>query len=1066
MKRILLLLFCTGLLINLSMAQNKNTLIRTPSLNTDGSTIAFSSQGDIWTMAVNNPTPKRLTIHEGYEYQPVWNTKGTSIAFSSSRYGNDDIFTIDKDGGIPTQITYYSSGDLIYDWSNNDELLFTSNRAYRQIEWNREIYKVNGAGGTPQRALDAVGDMPKTSPNGRFVAIVRGSCRTAREDYNGPADREVWLYDTKTNKYIAITDNETNDFLPDWGDDNTLYFIGVNAGRYNISSQKIDDNGQPQGTPTALTTYNDDGVLHFDASADGKQIVFSRGITTYMMNTGSKSIAELKINTASDYRFDPISNESFKNGITEYDVSPNGKLTAMVIRGEVFVKQNDKEKSRSTNLSNHAYRERGTTWLNDSTLIFTSDRGGNNDLYMAQSIDTKQTNIFKSLKHEVKQLTKTSTNESNPMVSPDGKRIVYQVGRGGLKVANIDVNGKLSNEKTLLDGWDGPDGVTWSPDSKWLAYGLSGLTFNNEIYIQAADNSRKPVNVSMHPRGDFRPRWSRDGSKLAFTSNRINDSDIWFVWLKKEDWEKTKADRDEGYYYEEDDTSEKKGKDKKESITPIQIDFENIHDRQVQVTSTAGDEGNIEISQDGETFYYTAMNLVAKKNDLYSVKWDGTASKQLTKGGLVPTNIRLDAEGKKLYALLAGKMSTIDPSSGKKTNLPHSAKMKIDHDAENEQIFEEAWEALSEGFYDPDFHGQSWTGLKAKYKPWTMATTTTQDFRYMFNLMLGQLNASHMGLRGGNPETTQRLRAAKIGVELTPQKNGVKINHVVPGTPADKANSELYEGETILAVNGETLTNTSNFYSLMIGEANNAMLLEVAGKTGKKREVVIRPVNSINTQLYEEWITTKKKLTDQYSNGRLGYIHIRGMNMPSFERFERELMASGYGKEGIVIDVRFNGGGWTTDYLMAVLNVKQHGYTVPRGSAKSLDENPKFKNYYPFSERLPLSAWTKPSVALCNQSSYSNAEIFSHAYKHLGIGKLVGMPTFGAVISTGGQRLIDGSLVRMPFRGWYVKATGKNMENGPAVPDVIVENAPEEKGKGMDSQLKKSVEVMLSEIDD
>ena len=187
--------------------------------------------------------------------------------------------------------------------------------------------------------------------------------------------------------------------------------------------------------------------------------------------------------------------------------------------------------------------------------------------------------------------------------------------------------------------------------------------------------------------------------------------------------------------------------------------------------------------------------------------------------------------------------------------------------------------------------------------------------------------------------------------------------------------------------------------------------------------------------------------------------------MPSFERFERELMASGYGKEGIVIDVRFNGGGWTTDYLMAVLNVKQHAYTIPRGAAGSLNENPKFKNYYPFSERLPLSSWTKPSIALCNQSSYSNAEIFSHAYKHLGIGTLVGMPTFGAVISTGGKGLIDGSFVRMPFRAWYVKATGENMENGPAVPDVLVENAPDEKGKETDSQLKKSVEVLLSEID-
>lgn len=291
------------------------------------------------------------------------------------------------------------------------------------------------------------------------------------------------------------------------------------------------------------------------------------------------------------------------------------------------------------------------------------------------------------------------------------------------------------------------------------------------------------------------------------------------------------------------------------------------------------------------------------------------------------------------------------------------------------------------------------------------------------------------------------------------------MSHIVPHTPADKSKSKLMVGDVIISVNGEQIQSNTNFYELLEGEASNQVLLEVKGTDEKVREVVIRPTRSISTELYEEWIKEKKALTEEYSNGRLGYIHIRGMNLPSFERFERELMASGLGKEGIVIDVRFNGGGWTTDYLMAVLNVKQHAYTIPRGAAKSLDENKKFEQYYPYSERLPLSSWTKPSIAMCNESSYSNAEIFSHAYKTLGIGTLVGMPTFGAVISTGGQRLIDGSLVRMPFRAWYVKATGENMENGPAVPDVIIDNPPASRAKGDDAQLRKSVELLLQQID-
>lgn len=242
------------------------------------------------------------------------------------------------------------------------------------------------------------------------------------------------------------------------------------------------------------------------------------------------------------------------------------------------------------------------------------------------------------------------------------------------------------------------------------------------------------------------------------------------------------------------------------------------------------------------------------------------------------------------------------------------------------------------------------------------------------------------------------------------------------------------------------------------------MLLEV-NRAGATTEIVIWPTTSLRTELYDAWVDERRRLTDEYSNGRLGYLHIRGMNWTSFERFERDLMAAGYGKEGLVIDVRYNGGGWTTDYLMAVLNVKQHSYTIPRGAASNLEkEHSKFKDAYPFAERLPLSAWTKPSIAMSNENSYSNAEIFSHAYKALDIGKLVGRPTFGAVISTGSHLLVDGSRVRMPFRGWWVKESGDNMDFVPAVPDIEVFNPPAYKAKGVDPQLKRANEELLKQL--
>jgi len=1050
-------------------SQNETDLLRTPAISPDGQQVAFSFQGDIWKMNINGTDLRRLTIHEAYETSPVWSPNGEQIAFTGSRYGNEDVFVILADGGIPKRLTHHSSGDEVTGWSG-DQILFTTRRAFRQVEWDAEIYAVSPSGGTPERVLDAVGGMPVASPNGRFIAFTRGACRIAREQYRGPSDNEIWIYDTENGSYQQLTDNEMNDYLPKWSDDNTLFYITATSGRYNVVKQTIDNQGKASGEAVQITNFDEDGVRHFDVA--GNTIVFERKTDIYKMSIGGQA-EKIAIDIKADYRFDPEKRETFSNGIRDYVLSPNGKYIAMEIRGEIFVKENDKEKKRSVNISKHAYRDQNPSWLNDSTLLFISDRDGQKDIYMAKSADENKPALFQTLKLELSKVTNTKDNEMSLAVSPDGEKIAYRVGRGTLKVSDIDEKGKLSGTKTLLDGWASPNGIAWSPDSRWLAYSLSNLNFNSEIYIHAADDSKEPVNVSMHPRGDYSPYWSQDGNKLGFVSNRNSgDYDVWFVWLNREEYEKTERDREEGYYFQEDEEEDdKKDKDKKDDkkekkkkeVEPITIDFDRIHDRLAQVTSMPGNEGSVVISKDGETFYFVTSTGVEDGNDLYKVKWDGKEIKQLTKGGSRPGDLSYLAEEDEIYYTSRGSLAKV--KGDKTTRLPHQAMMVIDYKKEREQIFEEAWGALNEGFYDPNFHGNNWENLKEKYKPWAMAASTTQDFRYIYNIMLGQLNASHMGLYGSDPEKTQRERTGRLGIEVKPVNNGVQISHVVPNTPADRIKSKLNEGEVITAVNGKSIDNNTNFYSMFAEETDNQVLLKVRDANGNDREVVIRPSRSIGNDLYEEWVRERQNLTDKYSNGRLGYIHIRGMNMPSFERFERELMASGLGKEGIVIDVRFNGGGWTTDYLMTVLNVKQHAYTIPRGAVDNLEkENQKFRNYYPFSERLPLSSWTKPSVAMCNESSYSNAEIFSHAYKTLDIGTLVGMPTFGAVISTGGHRLIDGSFVRMPFRAWYVKATGENMENGPAVPDVIVNNAPDSKADGEDPQLKKAVEVLLNEL--
>lgn len=1056
-------------------SQDEAKLIRYPSINNDGTKIAFSYQGDIWTVSSNGGLATRLTIHEAYEGLPRWSCDGKYISFSGSRYGNADLYLMPSEGGVPKRLTFYSGNDLNSTWTKNGDVLFSSNREYSQLEREPEIFSISSNGGTEKRILDALGFDPAESPDGRFIAFTRHSNSIFREAYKGPANRDVWIYDTKNKSYSKLSISDANDYMPLWSDSRTIYFLSAETEKYNIYKIKIDESGKALSKPEQITNFKDYAIRHFDISSDGSTIVFEQKDNIYLLKISSGSSKKIDVIIPKDYRFDPTEFKTFNKEATEYAVSPNGKLIAFVVRGELFVKEADKEKSNSINLSEHPYRESNAVWLSDTTIIFTSDREDNNyELFFARSTDKAQPNIFKTLKHEVARLTKTDKDESSPVVSPNGKKIAYTVGNGKLIVADISADGKLSNEKILQDGWAPINGISWSPDGKWLAYSMDDLYFNEEVYIHAADNSSAPVNISMHPRNDNSPFWSVDGSKLGFLSSRSTQNaitgglsfsrDVWFVWLKKEDWEKTKQDWDD----KEPPKEEAKKDSKKESDPkPIQIDFDKIHERLVQVISLPGDESNLVISKDGETFFYTAQSSTAKGRDLYSVKWDGKDLKEMTKGGSNPSNVTIDKEGKYLYyAKQGGSLTKHDIKADKAEPLPYSAKTKIDYPNERNQIFEEAWRTIRDMFYDPQFHGKDWNALHDKYKDLCINASTETDFRDMFNYMLGELNASHMGFSTSERGETQREATGMLGVELTPTDNGMKVIHVIQNSPADKISSKLYVDDVIVAVGKDNFDEQKNFYEAITNSADEKLLLKVIGKDGKEREVVIRPTSNLRQLLYEEWVDARKNLTEKYSKGRLGYIHIQGMSLPSFEVFERELTAAGHGKEGIVIDVRYNGGGSTTDYLMTILNYKQHAYTIPRGASDNLERDKlKFRNYYPTGERLVFSALLKPSIALCNEDSYSNAEIFSHAYKTLGIGTLVGKPTNGSVISTGGRGLLDGSFVRTPFRGWFTKATDKNQELGPAIPDIIVDLSPDAKAKNVDEQLKAAVDQLLKEID-
>ncbi|NPD46602.1 MULTISPECIES: S41 family peptidase [unclassified Lentimicrobium] len=1033
----------------------QSSLLRFPALDPSGENIAFTYQGDIWVMNLKNEIPVRISIHEAYDAYPTWSPDGNQIAFSSNRYGSEDVFVINKNGSGLKRLTFHPSNDKVNSWAIADRIVFETRRISAQVERDQEIFYVSPEGGNPTKLMEALGSNAIESPDGKQVAFVRGSCRIARQAYQGSANRDIWIFNKKDKSYTQITAENYNEFYPIWENDESLFYISSNGAQiYQLNHIFL-----PTMKIETKTSFKDFGLRYFSYAPEKKLLALESGNHIYLQESNSTKAMALNLKMDFENRKNNIKHETFTGEVNAYQVSPNGKYLASSIKGNIFITQAKDKDNFTKTLSNDSFINSDPVWLNDTCLLFISNRNGVNEVFSLASSDEKEVNLFKSLKHEIKKVISAEEDINKLVLSNEKTKVAYLIGDGQLVVADINEKGSTKNEITLLDTWAEPSGVCWSPDDQYLAYSKSDLDFNREIYIHKADNSMAPVNVSMHPRTDASPSWSPDGKKLAFSSIRnYGNYDIWYVWLQKKDYEKTMT---EWKLEDSEDDDKKKDEDKVE----VKIDFDQIYNRLFQLTSLPGNEGSPIFSEDSDFIYFTSNSNEDGKTDLYKIRWDKKEVKAITQKGKAGRGMQLSPDGKYLYLLnKGGKPGRLKLTGDKMENIPVKAVVDVDLQAQRAQVFEQGWKAINQGFYDPKFHRRDWNQIKDIYQSIALSASTDEDFREIFNWMLGEINASHMGLYGPRSKEKKAESAALLGIEFSSNNNGIQIDRILKGSPADKEESQLMPGDIITAINQEELSEESNLYEILANKTNQATILNV-DREGNDKEIVIRPTSDLNTEKYNDWVEFNRNLVDELSNGELGYLHIKAMGWPSFELFERDLMAAGYGKKGILIDVRYNGGGWTTDYLMAVLTVKQHAYTVPRGATKDLEkEHKNFREHYAFGERLPFASWTKPSIALCNQNSYSNAEIFSHAYKSNNLGTLVGTPTFGAVISTGGKGLIDGGYIRLPFRGWYVKESDANMELVPATPDIIVDIKPDSRANGKDEQLEKAVEILLEQI--
>jgi tricorn protease len=1042
---------------------------RHPALSPEGSKIAFSWQGDIWLAPAGGGAAQRITANPGYDQRPIWFPDGKRLAFTSDRDGSDDVFMMELAGGSPRRLTYHEAADVAQGVLG-ESVIFTSRR---HEAWDRKpaVYAVPVTGGTERLLCKVLALEAVPSPDGRYLALVRGGTPADRRHYRGAANRDLWLYELATGKLERLTHTEWDEDGVAWAGNGALVFRSDNGGedrnlfRLDLGTRKV----------TQLTHHEGADVRGPSTTADGKLAAYELWDAVWTVATdGSARPHKLGFDVPADAIEPSVTRADVKDQAEQVAVSPDGTQVALVVRGDIFVVARRGKELASVappptmRVTDTTARERDVTWSPDGKqLVYASDRFGQLDLFSVRPADRDDGKFYRTRRFIEKRLTNSLGDEHQPAFSPDGKLLAYVRGKGDLVVAEADG----SNPKVLFKHW-GTIWYSWSPDSEWLAFSRDDQAFNEEVWLVPAKGG-EAVDISQHPCEDARPVWSPDGRRLYWLSKRhANRMGLWAVYLTKADDERTPEEWLELFEDEsakkpvareaaagEDEGTERPEQRKgKRAARPVAIDFEAIFERARPVTDVPGDVGEFAVSPDGRSVAFVAA--LEGERDLYKVRWDGKELARLTTNGVEPDQLTFSQDGKTVfYRTGRGTVGSVKLEGKPGDPMPFSARVEVERTAMRAQVFDEAWRELDRWFADPNFHGHDWKALHDRYRPLALAVVARRDFDDVVNMMLGELNASHMGFRP--PVTGHRTRTGELGAEVEPGADGrgVVVTDVLPDTPASRVDTNLQRGERIVAIDGKEIGAHDNFFAELTEMQGQRVLLRVVGAKGE-RDVTVTAitVNEGRQARYRKWVRQRRAIAEKLSGCKLGYIHIQGMNEPSLEEFERDLYAAAHGKEGLLIDVRNNGGGWTTDYLMAILSVKRHAWTLPR------DGDPEIKGY-PTAERLPLPAWTRPAVTLCDEASYSNAEIFSWAFKTLKRGPLVGMQTFGAVMSTGGARLSDGSFVRLPTRAWFVAGSNVDEENHGCMPDVVVEQPPaEDMDPNEDAQLAKAVEVLLAQL--
>lgn len=1039
--------------------------LRNVAISPDGTQIAFTYKGDIFTVPVNGGMATQLTTNAAYDTKPFWSPDGTQIAFNSTRFDdNMDVYVMSATGGTPRRLTTNSGREQLLGWAGNDTVIFTTNilpdaRAI-QGAFQAQLYKVGVANpGRPEMMMSWPAQAISIDAKGRMLyQDKKGYEDVLRKHEHSSGTADIWLYDG--GKFTQQTHSNVQNQNPVWASGDEFYYLSEEGnGTMNVHRRAL---GATSTTP--LTKFERHPVRNLSAAGNGT-LAFSWNGEIYTLKNGATEPQKVNVEIVVDkFTPDVVKSTSGYNA-KSVSVSPDGEEIAFIHAGDVYVTS---VKYKTTKrITNTPEQERNVDFAPDGrTLVYDSERGGLWQLFTSSIADKKEKHFTYATDIIEKPLYASvdSLPAFQPAYSPDGKKIAFLENRQALRV--IDADGK--NVKTALDGkynysyTDGDISFEWAPDSRWLLIDYIGTGgWNNTDIALVSVDGKEVVDLTESGYSDGGAKWALGGKAVLWTTDRNgyrshgswgSQRDVYAMFLDPEAYDRFRMSEEEIALADEakkddkkKDDEEKKDeeKDKKKKVEPLEFDLPNAKYRVVRLTPGAGSYADYLLNKDGSKFYYLSGG------DLWVKDMRKGDTKVLTRGAGYNS---MEVDSKCENAYLGGwQIAKINLGSGSKETVEFQADRDYSPAKEREYIFDHMHKQVKDKFYDENLHGVDWEFYGKEYRRFLPHIDNNFDFAELLSEILGELNASHTGGRYSAPGTSRQT--ASLGAFYDPayKGDGLKVTEVINRGPLSTKNASVKPGDIILAIDGNEIKAGEDYFPLLEAKAGKRTRLTVKRKGGKTEDIVVKPVSqgSVSGLLYRRWVERNQAIVDSVSGGRIGYVHVQGMDSPSFREVFSELLGKYRNHEAIVVDTRWNGGGWLHNDIAVLLSGKEYVRFTPRGQ-------------YIGSE--PFTQWTKPSAMLINESNYSDAHGTPFVYKTLGIGKLVGAPVPGTMTAVWWENQVDPSLVfgipQVTSRGM----DGTVLENTQLNPDVVIYNNPAKVISGTDDQLIGAVKSLLESL--